>query len=500
LDLFSFQMSSLLVVLLSLAVLAMAFAEPNLPNLPDSMKDETLASCEALQAFAIACSEKLFDGEGFVPSANDGPNLCACVKEFDAWDGCLSEVHGKLYIYGYKAYLGNNCAWPEASTWFTYDDSNPEPRFPNAPQVVSDDLLKTLYPPAIQNCASSHADSIGLTDFFTVYDVCAPNDGAGVLGKWQEKWWINVMQQAGRPKCFTDSSCVESISGGYSADDAFCPVLEECQGHGSCSDDDFYYLQFRRSQCKCPYGEVKTPSGRRCDPIERNVAEVEVSQSFLTSVAAENFKQSAGSGSDMMAAFKTFIGQTVFPDEDIDNSKTYVDIDAVVDIDSNGNVVVPVRRALLARKLIQTAVGIRISYTVSVPVSSSNPSQGVAAISTVSNAISTQSFTNSLAIAMSTSMGSAPSAIAPVPPTIVSVITASTSAPTAAPTAAPTVRAKYTSSPIIIFSCFGGIGVLAFVFYCYHHHNPKVESGAASQYSAVSKPTGAGDVALVNRA
>jgi hypothetical protein len=486
----------MLIILLSLAVLAMAFAIN--PYLPPALEDEPFYGCSSLLDFADECYTDLFGKEDFVPSDTDGTVFCNCIKRFDAWEDCDAEekdLYG-YFTYAYKAFLGNNCAWPEQSSWLPYSVGDAQPLLPNMDVLIpkfsfapaededEDDILETRYPPSIQDCARSNAASIGLEDWFTNYEVCAPNGGAGVLGKWQEKWWIHIMQLAGRPMCFTDD--VQ----GYSAGEAFCPVLEEHQGYGGCTEEEdseeLDILRVRRTACKCPYGEDKSPSGRRCEPIEKIFAKVEVTQLFATSVAAEDFDD------ELKTEFKEFIASTVFDDgEDIDDTITYVEIGEVVDVDSNGNILL-VRRALAARAL-NGGSYIRIPYTVSVPVSNSNPSQGLIAISKVSAAISTQTFTTSLATAMGSSSFTA---IPPVPPTVVSVITASTPAPTAAPTAAPTVRAKYTSSPIIIFSCFGGIGVLGFIYYCYHHHNPKVESAAAS----VSKPVSAGDVALVNRA
>jgi len=545
-------MQKIILLLLSLAVYASAVARSK--TFGDCSDAALVAPQYAFEQWAAKCWA---DNNGGTTSGDVDAAMCACYNKFTTWNNC--DLRSTLQ---YKAYLKNGCADAPTSNWTPplateegTTNANKGKGVLKPVTAIPTGISQT--PPCLQACA---ANLPNVNDLCTIAETCT--DESRCL--WDESYYLAALKSACKPACVESGVLSTCIAAHSSSSSPVCKILEECQpvdydtGYSltvasaagtaqKCPTADVAnidaIINWRRTVCACPYGEVKSPSGQRCDPIKRISTVIEVKQDLRSIDGGESFFKT---NTQLQEKIRIYIGQRIFMTAEAKaaglfeaNPINLLNLVQIKKIEGKASITTHIEqnRRLVdeeVRELVQgsaaptwagynTGAGVTITYTVSVenkPVVSGlsphnplndihqNIQQYVSDIvaykpTAVRTSSVLTSFAEGLTSLVKGSGNCGPSfnagcagtyaALSGVPAPGV-VTSQRTSAPTAAPTFAPTQRMDYTSSPIVMFSIAGGVAVLLFAYTCFRHHNPsapqdkKVEAPKAAPAKAATAP------------
>lgn len=201
----------------------------------------------------------------------------------------------------------------------------------------------------------------------------------------------------------------------------------------------------------CSEGEVLTPAEDRCEPIHKVYAVVEMAATLVTDISAADFSNS------LEGALQSFYGAKFFPDEPEPLNAEY-------------NIVIHTDTVLA------TSNGLEFEYDVNVSIDDSDDQAEVSksaqvAFKMVNDIVADENFAvnlNAELIADSFTTTTSGDVNSPLG---VYVKADRTNTPTRAPTMAPTAQPDYTNSPLIMYGAIGGVGLIAFLYFCTGHHS-----------------------------
>lgn len=210
-------------------------------------------------------------------------------------------------------------------------------------------------------------------------------------------------------------------------------------------------LALARATEPCSEGTVLDPSGNDCEPIHKVYAVVEMAATLVTDISAADFSNG------LEGTLKSFYGAKFFPDEPEPLNAEY-------------NIVIHTDTVLA------TSNGLEFEYDVNVSIDDSDDQAEVSksaqvAFKMVNDIVADENFAATLNTNLNVNSFSTTTSGEVNSPLGVHVKADRTNTPTRAPTMAPTAQPDYTNSPLIMYGAIGGVGLIAFLYFCTGHHS-----------------------------
>lgn len=217
-------------------------------------------------------------------------------------------------------------------------------------------------------------------------------------------------------------------------------------------------LALARATEPCSEGTVLTPAEDRCEPIHKVYAVVEMDAILVTDISATDFLNDPQSTDTQLELFlQSYYGIVFFPDE----PEPY---------NAQQNIVIH------TDTVVATPDGLYFDYDVNVSIDDSDDQAEVSksaqvAFKMVNDIVADENFAATLNTNLNANSFSTTTSGDVSSPLGVYVKADRTNTPTRAPTMAPTAQPDYTNSPLIMYGAIGGVGLIAFLYFCTGHHS-----------------------------